>query len=199
MRATLTNRLNPIGLYIPGSCARIHLHSTNRNSHFTIARKWLRNQQRWGRYQEMWPRPVVNLNGINYLRQYNKRQFSGQHNGAWSLQGMGDKALMAEYYVNWRSTWPKFLLVFSCNEWLTYLVLAKSLSVRYLIHKCFLHEHAKVVFMLMGNTVPSRPFRGISFLNVDLPCAWCGNLCTVYICNISANIWPNSNLFSLTY
>ncbi len=25
--------------------------------------------------------------------------FSGQHNGAWSLHGMGDKALMAKYYV----------------------------------------------------------------------------------------------------
>ncbi len=32
-------------------------------------------------------------------------------------------------------------------------------------------EHAKLVFILMGNTVPCRTFRGISFKNVDLTCA----------------------------
>ncbi len=30
-----------------------------------------------------------------------------------------------------------------------------------------------------------------------MTCAQCGKLCIVYICNISTNIWPSSNLFSL--
>ncbi len=53
--------------------------------------------------------------------------------------------------------------------------------------------HEKFVFILKLNTDPCRNFREISFLNVNLTCARCDNLYTMYICNISANTWPNAN------
>ncbi len=47
------------------------------------------------------------------------------------------------------------------------------------------------VFILYFYTVPCRTFGGFRFLSF-----W---LCAAYMCNISANTWPNKNLFSLAH
>ncbi len=66
---------------------------------------------------------------------------------------------------------------------------------------CFLYllEHTILVLILKIITVPCRTFRGIPLLNVDLTCAQCGNLYTVYNGIFSATLRLSCLLFQSVY
>ncbi len=90
------------------------------------------------------------------------------------------------YWVAYLGSYASFsvlvLLEVRENAWIlsAFSLLLEKTNYKNSSSLLYRFEHANIVFMLMGSTVPCRTFREISFLNVDLTCARCGNLYTVF-------------------